>query len=156
VERISRNLRPSVLDQLGLIAVLRGTVTEFGERTGVPVKLSCELPTGRLPADTELVIYRVFQEALRNVEQHARARQVTVGLTQKRTGIELVVRDDGIGFKPNRGPAENEGKGALGLIGMRERAALVGGTLTIKSARREGTEITMRVPPQRMARRRIA
>ena len=82
VERISRNLRPSVLDQLGLVAVLRDTSTEFAERTGVSVKLACVELTARLPADTELALYRILQEALKNVEKHARARHVTVRLTQ--------------------------------------------------------------------------
>ena len=146
VERISRNLRPSVLDQLGLAAVLRSTITEFGERTGVPVELFGELPAARLPADTELVMYRVFQEALRNVEQHARARHVTVCLTQQSTGVELVVGDDGVGFSLNGGHSKRKRKDGLGLLGMRERAAYVGGTLTLKSARRAGTEITLRIP----------
>lgn len=146
VERISRNLRPSVLDQLGLAAVLRGTISEFGERTGVPVALSRELPAARLPADTELVIYRVLQEALRNVEQHARARQVTVGLTQQSASVELVIRDDGVGFSLNGDRSKRKRKDGLGLLGMRERAAYVGGTLTLKSARRAGTEITLRIP----------
>ena len=146
VERISRNLRPSVLEQLGLAAVLRGTITEFGERTGVPVEVSVELPAARLPAATELVVYRVFQEAMRNVEQHARARHVTVGLTQQGSSVEMVVRDDGIGFNLNRDRSNRKRKDGLGVLGMRERTAYVGGTFTIKSARRAGTEITLRIP----------
>src|SRR5438874_5924557 len=83
VERISRNLRPSVLDELGLAAVLRDTGAEFAERTGVSVKLACVQLRARLPADIELTLYRILQEALKNVEKHAHARHVSVHLTQR-------------------------------------------------------------------------
>jgi PAS domain S-box-containing protein len=145
VERISRNLRPSVLDQLGLVAALRDTSTEFAQRTGVAVKLACGRLTGRLPADTELTLYRILQEALKNVEKHARARHVTVRLRQ-RTFVQLAINDDGIGFDPDHHAARRKGKGGLGLLSMRERATYVGGALTIKSVRGAGTEIEVRIP----------
>jgi two-component system NarL family sensor kinase len=148
VERISRNLRPSVLDQLGLVAVLRDTSTEFAHRTGVPVKLACVQLVARLPADTELALYRILQEALKNVEKHARAHHVTVHLTQQGAFIQLAIHDDGVGFDH---PARQKGKGGLGLLGMRERATYVGGTLKIKSVRRAGTEIEVRIPLRPMA-----
>jgi PAS domain S-box-containing protein len=148
VERISRNLRPSVLDQLGLVAVLRDTSTEFAHRTGVPVKLACVQLITRLPADTELALYRILQEALKNVERHARARHVTVHLTQQGAFIQLAINDDGVGFDH---PAKRKGKGGLGLLGMRERATYVGGTLKIKSVRRAGTEIEVLIPLLPMA-----
>ena len=148
VERISRNLRPSVLDQLGLVAVLRDTSTEFAHRTGVPVKLACVQLVARLPADTELALYRILQEALKNVEKHARASHVTVQLTQQGAFIQLAINDDGVGFVH---PAKRKGKGGLGLLGMRERATYVGGTLKIKSVRRAGTEIEVLIPLLPMA-----
>ena len=143
VERISRNLRPSVLDQLGLVAVLRDTSTEFAQRTGVPVKLACVQLMARLPADTELALYRILQEALKNVEKHARARHVTVRLTHEGAFVQLAISDDGIGFDH---PSKRKGKGGLGLLGMRERATYVGGALKIKSVRRAGTEIEALIP----------
>jgi len=155
VERISHNLRPSVLDQLGLVAALRDTSTEFAERTGVSVELICVELTARLPADTELTLYRILQEALRNVETHARARHVTVGLKQPGACVLLAIKDDGIGFDPDQHPARRNGKGGLGLLGMRERATYVGGDLKVKSVRspsrsraggRAGTEIEVRIP----------
>jgi two-component system NarL family sensor kinase len=146
VERISRNLRPSVLDELGLVAVLRNTSTEFADRTGVSVKLASVKLASRLPADMELTLYRILQEALRNVEKHARARHVTVGLTQQGGFTQLAIDDDGIGFDLNHHPAKRKGKDGLGLLGMRERATYVGGTLQVKSARRAGTRIEVRVP----------
>lgn len=146
VERISRNLRPSVLDQLGLIAALRAAKTEFANRTGVSVKLACVELAAPLPADAELTLYRILQEALKNVEQHAHARHVSVSLRQQGAFVQLVIIDDGIGFDTNREPARQRGKNALGLLGMRERATYAGGILTIKSGHRAGTEIEVRIP----------
>jgi signal transduction histidine kinase len=145
VERISRNLRPSVLHQLGLVAALRAASTEFADRTGVSVKLACARLTARLPADAELTLYRILQEALRNVEQHARARHVTVRL-RLRTFVQLAINDDGIGFDPDHHPARRSGPGGLGLLGMRERATYVGGVLQVKSQRGAGTKIEVRIP----------
>ena len=146
VERISRNLRPSVLDQLGLAAVLRATSTEFAKRTGVSVRLACVQLTARLSADTELTLYRILQEALKNVEQHARARHVTVRLRQQGAFIQLTIKDDGIGFDPEDHPARRKGKSGLNLLSMQERATYMGGALKAKSARGAGTEIEVRMP----------
>jgi PAS domain S-box-containing protein len=146
VERISRQLRPSVLDQMGLVIVLRETSTEFAARTGVPVKLACARLSARLPADTELALYRILQEALLNVERHARARHVRVCLRQPSGFVQLLIADDGIGFDPDHPPSRRKGTGGLGLLSMSERASYVGGTLKIKSVRRAGTKIEVRIP----------
>jgi PAS domain S-box-containing protein len=145
VERISRNLRPSVLDELGLAAVLRDTSTEFTERTGVSVKLACMQLTARLPADAELTLYRILQEALNNVEKHARARHVTVSLKQLDNFVQLAIIDDGIGFDPVLQPARRKGKGGFGLLSMHERATYVGGTLNVTSAPGKGTSVLVEV-----------
>ncbi len=146
VERISRNLRPGVLDQFGLVAVIRGAGAEFTEETGVPVRFACAEPAVRLPPDAELALYRVLQESLRNVEQHARARHVTLGLTQSRSFVQLSISDDGIGFEPDGRPAGRKRRRGLGLLGMGERAAYVGGALTLRSSPGEGTTVRARVP----------
>jgi PAS domain S-box-containing protein len=146
VERISRNLRPSVLDELGLVAVLRDTSTKFARRTGVSLKLACVQLAARLPADTELTLYRILQEALKNVETHARARRVTVRLLQQGGFVQLLITDDGIGFNLNHRPASRNGKGRLGLLSMRERAAYVDGALKVASAPGKGTTILAQVP----------
>ncbi|MEI6196522.1 MAG: ATP-binding protein, partial [Verrucomicrobiota bacterium] len=146
VERISRNLRPGVLDQLGLVEVLRVTSTEFARRTGVSVKLGCAPLAARLPAGTELALYRILQEALNNVERHARARQVTVQLKKSGGFVQLIIKDDGSGFDPDRITAGRKIKGGLGLLSMRERAAYVGGVFKVKSARGAGTVIEVRIP----------
>jgi PAS domain S-box-containing protein len=146
VERISRNLRPSILDELGLVAVLRGTSTEFADRTGVSVKLACVQLTARLPADTELTLYRIFQEALKNVEKHARARHVTVCLRKQGAFVQLAIKDDGIGFDPDHHPAKRKGKGGLDLFSMQERANYLGGALDVESALGKGTTIRAQIP----------
>ena len=146
VERISRNLRPSVLNEMGLVPVLRSDSAEFAERTGVSLKLRCVRLTTRLPADTELTLYRILQEALRNVHEHAHARHVTVRLTQQGASVQLAIKDDGIGFNPVQHPAKRRGKAGFGLLNMRERAACVGGALSLKSTPGKGTTIQADVP----------
>jgi len=149
VERISRDLRPSVLDELGLPAALRGICADFADRTNVSLKLADVPFAARLPAEVELALFRIAEKALQNVEQHARARHVTVGLEQPPGFVLLTIKDDGIGFNPNQRPATGNEMGGIGLHRMRQRATYVGGTLKVKSSRRAGTEITVRVtlPP---------
>jgi two-component system NarL family sensor kinase len=146
VEGITRNLRPGVLELLGLDAVLRAAGSEFTARTGVVVTLTGVALTARLPADIELALYRILQEALKNVQKHARASQVSVHLARQGNTVQLLIKDDGVGFNSERQPAKRKGHSGLGLLGMRERAAYVGGTLTVKSARRAGTEIEVKIP----------
>jgi len=146
VERISRNLRPSVLDQLGLDAVLRETCAEFANRTHLALALTCVELKARLPAEAELTLYRILQEALKNIEKHASARHVSVDLSQLGDSVRLTIIDDGVGFDSNRQPAARKGVRGLGLLSMDERAAYVHGTLTIKSGLDAGTEIVVRVP----------
>jgi two-component system, NarL family, sensor kinase len=148
VERIAHDLRPSELKHLGLGEALRSLIMEFADRTGVSVKLAGGKLIPRLPEDTDLVFYRILQEALKNVEKHARARHVAVRLTQPGAFVQLAIKDDGIGFDPDHPPARRngDGKGGLGLLSMRERAGSVGGSLKLKSVRHAGTEIEVRVP----------
>ena len=145
VERISRNLRPSLLDQLGLVASLHDISTEFAKRTGLTVKIVCAQLAERLPARLELALFRILQETLQNVEKHARARHVTVHLSKAGNLLQLTINDDGIGFDPDHIPARSKGEGGFGLLGIRERAISVGGVLKIQSARRAGTEIDIRI-----------
>jgi len=146
VENISRNLRPSVLDHLGLAAVLRSDSTEFSARTGVILELNFGQLTARLPAAAELAFYRILQDALKNVEHHARARRARVHLTQRGAFVEMEISDDGVGFDHDRPAAKRKTKRGFGLLSMRERATGVGGTLSIQSAPGQGTTIKARVP----------
>ena len=146
VERISRGLRPGVLAQLGLVSALRGAGAEFADRTGVSVKLACVKLTERLSADAELALYRVLQEAMRNVAQHAGARHVAVRLTQPGRFVRLSITDDGTGFDPDRLSAARGRAAGLGLLSMHERAAYVGGALDVRSTPGAGTTISARIP----------
>jgi PAS domain S-box-containing protein len=145
-ERVSRDLRSSLLDQLGLIAALRDASKIFSDRTGVPVTVTCGRLTVRLPADRELALYRIFQEALRNVEKHAGARSVSVDLTQPDHCVQMVIADDGVGFKVGCAPARGKGPGGVGLFLMRERASFAGGEFAVQALRGGGTKITVRLP----------
>jgi two-component system, NarL family, sensor kinase len=143
VERISRDLRPSLLEHLGLVEVLRNTAKDFTAQAGVAVRLDLAKLVVRLPADTELALYRIIQEALKNVEKHASARHVTVTLKQRGTSVQLMISDDGIGFDAR--PSRNK-TGGLGLLGMRERATYLGGILEINTLRHAGTSIRVQIP----------
>lgn len=146
VERIARDLRPSVLENLGIIAALRETCDEFSKRTGVSIKLNCVELENRLPLDTELALYRILQESLRNIEKHSKATSVKVCLSRRGEFIRMVIQDNGIGFDPDMLPQRTTRGQGLGLLSMRERATHLGGTVKLKSVLGSGTEIDMRVP----------
>lgn len=146
VEVIAKNLRPSVLEILGLVPALRAAIAEFVKRTGIAVTLACARAPVRLSAESELVLYRILEEALNNVERHADARNATVRLRQQGAIVELVIRDDGVGFDPDQRPAGKRMNEGVGLIGLRERATYVGGALRITSTPGTGTEIEARIP----------
>ena len=146
VERISHNLGPTVLDNLGLATALDDAGAQFAEKTGVPVDVACVKLTARMPADTELALYRILQEALRNVEKHASAHHVKVNLSRRGEFVRLAISDDGVGFEPEPRPVRRKGKNGLGLLSMRERAGYVGAAFKITSKRRTGTEIEILVP----------
>jgi PAS domain S-box-containing protein len=145
VERIWRSLWSHELDKLGLVPALEMANAEFVKRTGVEIQMDCSALDERLPAEAELVLYRILQKALSNVERHARARHVTVRLTKPDGFIQLTIKDDGIGFDPDL-PANRKEREGLGLLRMRERATSVGGALSVKSTPCAGTEIEARIP----------
>jgi len=139
--RLARQLRPSALDDHGLAPAVEAQVRNFAERTGVEARIEVHGDPGYLDDETQTVVYRIAQEALSNVAQHAHPGRVDVELTAGDGGVELRVRDDGDGFDPR---ATREG--GLGLAGMAERARLAGGVLDLRSTRGGGTELTLRVP----------
>jgi two-component system, NarL family, sensor histidine kinase UhpB len=140
---IARHLRPAVLDDLGLLAALGTQMRDFREQTGSEAALDVRGDPGCLPEDQQLVIYRVTQESLSNVAQHARAHRVTVELSCADPVI-LRIRDDGQGFRP-----EGDRGVGLGLSGMRERALLVSGRLAVSSRPGTGTEVELVLPGAR-------
>jgi PAS domain S-box-containing protein len=144
VHSLSRQLHPSILDDLGLVDALRSECLSLGQRDGIAVKYYArDVPTD-LPRDVALCFYRVAQEALRNVAHHARAPRASVGLVGTERQLVLCVRDRGVGFD-----LAGTGKTGLGLESIRERARLIGARLTVRSRQGVGTRITLRVALQR-------
>jgi signal transduction histidine kinase len=145
VRNLALELRPSVLDDLGLPAALRWYVDRFARDSRVEAHLSIEaIPP--LPADVETACFRVAQEALTNVTRHARARSVWLELRLLPDGLELRVADDGVGFDAAAARERAIHGGSLGLLGMQERVALVGGSYSLRSATGAGTEVRARFP----------
>jgi PAS domain S-box-containing protein len=140
VGRLWRGLHPGVLDDLGLAAAVTRHAEEFALAHEVAVKVRIEgLDADGLSPLVQATVYRVLQEALTNVARHAGARSVSVRLARRAGSVELRVQDDGAGFKPGN-------SGRLGLRGMRERAALLGGSLKVESRPGAGTTITAHIP----------
>jgi signal transduction histidine kinase len=143
LRRISKGLRPPSLDDLGLAAAVRQLATDLERRQGVKVKLRVSGSPTRLNADTELGFFRIAQEALNNVERHAHATVVEISLSYAQRFIRLRIRDNGQGFHSSSDWAQ---AGSLGLVGMQERAALLGGTLEVESHPGQGTAVRMSIP----------
>jgi two-component system sensor histidine kinase UhpB len=138
--QLARQLRPTALDDHGLLPALATHLNRFAAQTGIEADLRTRGHATDLEADQEIAVYRVAQEALANIARHADASRVEVDLDTSGAVLELRVRDDGRGFDSTR-PG-----GGLGLGGMAERARLVGGELSIASQPGYGTELVMRVP----------
>jgi len=148
VGRLSRGLHPSMLDDVGLAAAVTRHVQEFADLHGVATDVRIEGLDGEpLPPLLQNTVYRVLQEALTNVAKHARARSVEVRLVRDEATVELRVQDDGIGLAPTE-PAEAAAgdRRRLGLQGIRERAALLGGSVEVESRPRAGTTISVHLP----------
>lgn len=150
MRRFSRDLRPPTLDELGLTSALEQLLIEVRERSGISAELRIEGQPRRLPIEAELAIFRIGQAAVHNVERHAAANSVTVRLRYEPDLIRMHIRDDGKGFEAPRNRAQLSEQGKLGLIGMHERAQLVGGTIQIASHPETGTTITLEAPTQGM------
>ncbi len=142
VQRISRELRPVILDELGLADAMAWRARTFEESTGIAVRLEAAPDLPPLPPNGDTALFRVFQEALTNIARHAQASQVTVRLFREKRRISLHVQDDGIGIDGQalRHPA------SLGLIGMRERMRAIGGDMEIESPAGAGTIVKVLLP----------
>jgi signal transduction histidine kinase len=145
LRRLVSDLRPSQLDDLGLVAALRWYTQEVETRAGIKITLETQ---GRrtLTPTLSTVLFRIAQEALTNVVRHAKAKHAWVHLCLEATAVHLSVRDDGQGFDPKRELAHRNSRAAWGLIGMQERATLVGGSVDVISSTGHGTEVTVIVP----------
>ena len=140
VRRLAVELRPKALDDFGLVPAIERLVETFREHTGLDVHLEPQLGAERLPSDVETTLYRITQEALTNVVKHAQARHVSIVLTRREGSVAAVIEDDG------RGLGSGADSGGLGLLGMRERIALVGGRLEVESSPGSGTTLSIEVP----------
>jgi signal transduction histidine kinase len=140
VQTLAFELRPSTLDEFGLVGALRRLVARHGERAGVRASFSATPTDVRAPVEVETACFRIAQEALSNVARHARARHVEITLTTHDAVLELTIRDDGVGFNVERR------RTGLGLVGMDERAELAGGCLDIEAAPGAGTTVRASFP----------
>ncbi len=144
--RLAWNIRPPLLDDYGLSSALERYLNDMSAHYGIAVSFESVAPEDapRLSAETEIALYRIAQEAMTNIARHAHASRVDVLLMQRESRVSLMVEDNGRGFDTS---ALREGPGSsLGIVGMRERAALVGGTLDVESEPGSGTEVIVTVP----------
>ena len=144
IRRISHDLRPSILDDLGLSAALQALTNNFAEHTGIKIKLSSVVFKNLLPVDAKTALYRVAQEALNNIERHANASEVTINLSSSKTGVTMTITDNGNGFPSAKQSTKLTSKG-LGLRNMQERMEYFSGSLYVKSTK-YGTKLTAKIP----------
>ena len=146
IRNVTALLRPSLLEDLGLVPAIRALVVDFKEQSGLRATFvaSERLPT--LSAEAELAVFRAVQEGLSNVLRHAEAGSVSVALDLEEGEVVLRIRDDGRGMPTEMRVEELERRGHMGLAGMRERIAAVGGSLAVGSLAARGTELVVRVP----------
>lgn len=146
LRQIIADLRPSLLDDMGLQAALEWYTQDFQQRHNIRTFLDVQGSAQRLPSEHETVLFRITQEALTNVAKHARASQVTVQLEITPTYVSLVIEDDGIGFDARKLLASNASRTAWGLLGIQERAILMGGDGSIVATPGHGTLIEIKLP----------
>jgi signal transduction histidine kinase len=143
IRNVARDLRPPLLDELGLLPALRALVDGFGERTGIAVSFAAPPMLPELSADAELALFRALQEALSNVARHAKATSVAIALSERNGAVDLEVSDDGRGFAGEHG---------VGLTGMSERLGALGGGMRIANAVGGGARLAVRLPYRQVAR----
>jgi signal transduction histidine kinase len=142
VRRLATELRPLMLDDLGLVATMGWLANDFSKRTGIAVDVHLPEPDFEAGPDLCTALFRVLQESLTNVARHAHASQVRISLTEADGVVRLEVHDDGKGIDP----APPGGRKSFGLLGMRERAAMLGGNVTINSNPGAGTSVLLAIP----------
>jgi signal transduction histidine kinase len=151
LHRLMHDLRPSVLDDLGLVAALHWLTEHRLAPRGISVRFEVGEVPDRLPAEVETALFRAAQEALMNVDRHARAERVLVQIGQQKRRLVIEIEDDGEGFDPaSMAPQPGDARG-LGLLGMRERIELFGGSVTFDSTPGSGTRVVIEVPLQALS-----
>ena len=144
--RLSRDLSPSILEDIGLTPALRWLVDSFVKNYQIPVALDIVDLDSLFPRDSQILIYRVFQEALANIGKHARAARVSAEVRREGRTVSFVIEDDGRGFDLRSARAREDPEKGLGLATMDERARMLGGSLEIESAVGKGTRVTLFIP----------
>jgi two-component system sensor histidine kinase UhpB len=152
IDFLAWELRPAALDHLGLVAAINNYVKQWSEHSGVAAELlASSLKKVRLAPNVETNLYRILQEALNNIHKHAKAKSVEIVLEKRDDLIVLIIEDDGDGFNTKNKKIRSKG---LGLIGMKERAALLSGTLEIESAPGKGTSLYVQIQGSAVRRKR--
>lgn len=146
VRRFSQDLRPSVLDDLGLVPALKWLTTDLEKQHRLAVKVSINGIQRRLPPEKELTVFRIAQEALNNVARHSQASAVEMTVDFSDDALTLIISDNGQGFDMPTRTSDLVQSAKLGIVGMRERARLIGGTLIVQSEVGVGTTVTLRIP----------
>jgi len=152
VHRFARDLRPAVLDDLGLIPALHTFLKPLAKRAGILAQMEVCAEVERLDIDQRTVLFRVAQEALTNIARHAHASRVELRIRSEAGHMSMRIHDDGQGFNAPR-IMQARGSTRLGLLGMRERLEMLGGTFAVTSSAKTGTEITARIPLTRTSKR---
>jgi two-component system sensor histidine kinase UhpB len=146
VRGMSLNLRPAMLDLIGLESALRWFIERQSATMGVTFDLHSALGPERLAPELESTCFRIVQEAVTNIARHAGAKHVRIELTRNRASVHLTIRDDGAGFDPAAARRRARNGGSFGVLGMEDRARLLGGVFRIISAPGKGTTIRVRLP----------
>jgi len=149
VRDISLNLRPSLIDDLGLISAIKWLVDKIKEKSNLNIELSLKLEQKDIPKDFSITIFRIIQEGLTNVVRHAEATEVLLRVIQEDDEIEIFIKDNGKGFDIKQVFKDISKGRALGLLGIKERVELLNGRIEIKSEIQKGTEIKINIPLER-------
>ena len=147
LRQFSHQLRPTILDDLGLVPAIRFLAGAVSKRSNLPIHVSAEIPA-RLSSSAEIAVYRVVQEALTNAVKHAQARSVSVEIIEEDSTVHCIIQDDGVGFAPESVQQAGKRKG-LGLVAMQERLNAIGGIIQFESAPMRGTTIRLSLPDAR-------
>ncbi len=146
VRKIIFDLRPMVLDDLGLIAALKRYLTQYKEQNSFKTELVCMGPNRRMSSTSEVAVFRVIQECLNNIQKHAGAKHATVKVEMLEDKLNVTVRDDGQGFELNTTENQNSSQEGYGLVNIRERTALLNGNIDIQSSPGKGTAVYVSIP----------
>lgn len=146
VRNLALDLRPSLLDELGLVPALKWYIKRQGERAGWEIEYSAPERENHLPSDVEIACFRIVQEALTNAARHAQATHVRVTLERQEDRLVLAIEDNGMGFNVEQAKTHARTGISIGLLGIEERARLVGGELTVVSSPKTGTRLTASLP----------